>query len=266
MEINGPTRVYALLGDPVAHSLSPAMQNAAFRALGLEAVYVPIRCEPDRVPGLIAALTEAGGGGNVTVPHKAAAARAVVPADGEPLAACNTFWARDGAAVGATTDSAGILAGLGRLEATTDRPWLVIGTGGSALAFLDAARTRGAAVAVRSRSTERAAAFLDRARAMGVEVAEPGGCGVVVNATPLGLSKHDRLPLEPDAAPEAGVALDLLYARGGTPWVRAMRAAGRRAADGREVLLAQGAGAFRHWFGIEAPLEVMRAALRRALD
>src|SRR4029079_18368389 len=78
--IDGSTRVYALLGDPVAHSLSPAMQNAAFRALGLPAVYVPLRCESAGVPALLRALTAAGGGGNVTIPHKEVAAGA-----GDPL-------------------------------------------------------------------------------------------------------------------------------------------------------------------------------------
>ena len=100
--IDGSTRVFAILGDPVAHSLSPAMQNAAFRVLGLKAVYVPIRCAPDDVPGLVRALSRAGGGGNVTVPHKETAARAVDRP--QPLVnrldACNTFWSENGASVG----------------------------------------------------------------------------------------------------------------------------------------------------------------------
>ena len=75
--ITGSTRVFAILGDPVAHSLSPVMHNAAFRALGIQAVYVPFACTAEDVPPLILALARAGGGGNVTVPHKEAAARAV---------------------------------------------------------------------------------------------------------------------------------------------------------------------------------------------
>ena len=77
----GRTRVFALLGQPVAHSLSPAMQNAAFRVLGLDAVYVPLPCAAEHVPVLMAALAAAGGGGNVTVPHKAIAAKAVDATD-----------------------------------------------------------------------------------------------------------------------------------------------------------------------------------------
>ena len=107
--IDGSTRVFAILGDPVAHSLSPAMQNAAFRVLGLQAAYVPSRCTPDDLPGLLRALSRAGGGGNVTVPHKEPAARrgrSSQPA-AERLGACNTFWGEDGASVGDNTDVAG---------------------------------------------------------------------------------------------------------------------------------------------------------------
>ena len=117
--IDGSTRVFAILGDPVAHSLSPAMQNAAFRVSGLKAVYVPLRCAADDLPGLLRALSRAGGGGNVTVPHKEAAARAVDRCEpaADRLGACNTFWGEDGACVGDNTDVAGVLAALDDLEA-----------------------------------------------------------------------------------------------------------------------------------------------------
>ena len=96
--IDGSTRVFAILGDPVAHSLSPAMHNAAFRVLGLRAVYVALRARPDDVPGLLRSLSRAGGGGNVTVPHKELAARAVDRPHPmvERLGACNAFWGEDG--------------------------------------------------------------------------------------------------------------------------------------------------------------------------
>ena len=107
--IDGSTRVFAILGDPVAHSLSPTMHNAAFKALGLAATYVPLRCAAQDVPQFMRVLAMAGGGGNVTVPHKEIAARSV---DGPSarvrlLGACNTFWADDGAVCGDNTDVAG---------------------------------------------------------------------------------------------------------------------------------------------------------------
>ncbi|MGH7525710.1 MAG: shikimate dehydrogenase family protein, partial [Gemmatimonadales bacterium] len=154
--IDGTTRVFALLGDPVAHSLSPAMQNAAFRALGLPAVYVPLRCSTDDVPPLVRALTRAGGGGNVTVPHKETAAAAVDRCleSAEIAGACNTFWGEDGRSMGDNTDVTGVLVALKGLDAPSG-PWLVAGTGGGARAAVIAAGRRGAAVAISSRSEQR---------------------------------------------------------------------------------------------------------------
>jgi len=100
------TRVFALLGNPVSHSRSPLLHNAAFAAAGLDAVYVALRCAPDDVRGLLRGLAMAGGGGNVTVPHKAAAALALDWAEAEVAltGACNTFWLVDGQVCGANTD------------------------------------------------------------------------------------------------------------------------------------------------------------------
>jgi shikimate dehydrogenase len=260
--IDGSTRVFAILGDPVAHSLSPAMQNAAFRVLGLKAVYVPIRCIPEDVSGLLRALCRAGGGGNVTVPHKEAAARAVDRREPivDRLGACNTFWGEDGACVGDNTDVAGVLAALDELEAPAGA-WLVLGTGGGARAAVGAARARGATVAVGSRSADRRRRFEEWVVSQGVRVSEAAACAVLINTTPLGLAASDPLPLSRPPA-SATVALDMVYVGGDTPWVRAMRAAGLRAGDGRVMLVAQGAAALERWFpGTHAPVEVMRAAV-----
>lgn len=270
MRTGGSTRVFAILGDPVAHSLSPAMQNTAFRVMGLDATYVPLRCSAEDLPSLMTSLAKAGGGGNVTIPHKTAAAHAV----GRPSAwvraidACNTFWSEgtDAPVTGDNTDIEGILAALDRLDAP-DGPWLLAGTGGSSRAVAAAARERGAALAVMSRDTTRGLQFAGWAQsALGLRVAEPGECRVLINATPLGLGKGDRDPISAEAAPDASVALDLVYGRGETAWVRRCRDRGLRTADGREVLVRQGAAAFSRWFPKkQAPLEAMRAAVHAAL-
>ena len=260
------TRVFALLGDPVAHSLSPAMHNAAFRVLGLRAVYVPLRCAEADLPALIGALCRAGGGGNVTVPHKEAAARAVDRRRPllERLGACNAFWGENGSSVGDNTDVPGLLSALDALAAPPGS-WLVIGTGGGARAAVGAALERGAAVAVSSRLDERRRDFEAWAREQGAGVTDPVECETVINTTPLGLAAGDPLPLS--TPPRcAVVALDMVYARGETPWTRAMRAAGLRAADGRTMLVAQGAASLERWFpGVQAPAEVMRAAVDAGL-
>jgi len=265
MDIGGSTRVFALLGDPVAHSLSPRMQNAGFRALGIDAVYVPIRCQADELSELMTSLARQGGGGNVTIPHKVAAAR-VLSNGGPTLSLCNTFWGREGKVAGGETDSGAILSVLQSLGGF-GRQWLLLGTGGSAHAALLAAKRAGARIAVRSRSVEHREQLEAEARAEGIEAGEAVQCDVVLNCTPLGLQAGDPLPVEPDAVPGCKVALDLVYRRGETDWVRAMRAAGRVAADGRGILLEQGAAAFELWFpDRSAPREVMGAALRSALE
>lgn len=265
MRIGGSTRVYALLGDPVSHTMSPCMHNAAFTALGLDAVYVAIRCDVLELPGLMRTLARNGGGGNITVPHKQAAARVLAEAGVNVPAGANTFWGMNGALQGAETDSAGILSALRRLG-VLDGKWCVVGTGGSAMAALQAARAAGAQVAVRSRTAERAERFMERARAAGVPAAVPEECTLIINCTPLGLHDTDPLPVPLEEVPPGLLALDLVYRPGGTKWVQALRARGVRASDGREVLLGQGTAAFERWFPQHrAPVEVMRAALRRAL-
>lgn len=267
MRVSGTTRVFALLGRPVAHSLSPRMHNAAFAALGLDAVYVALDAEAAAVPDLMRALAAAGGGGNVTVPHKAVAAGAVSRMVAGPATACNTFWGEAGRLVGANTDVEGIRGALARLGAADAPAWLILGTGGSATAAAAAAGSVGARIAVRSRSAERAAAFRAQARGLGAGEAGVGECTVAINATPLGLGDGDPLPLDAGDAPGVRFALDLVYRRGETAWVRAMRQRGARAADGREVLVRQGAAAFALWFpGRTAPLDIMRAAVHDGLD
>ena len=100
------TRVFALLGDPVAHSLSPILQNAAIKRARVDATYVALRCGPHHLPGLLQGLARAGGGGNVTIPHKGTAAATVDAPSRRVRAtgACNTFWLRRGRVHGENTD------------------------------------------------------------------------------------------------------------------------------------------------------------------
>jgi shikimate dehydrogenase len=265
--ITGRTRVFAILGDPVAHSLSPVMQNAAFTALGLPAIYVPLRCSATDLPSLMRGLGRAGGGGNVTVPHKEAAAGTVDVCRelAQSLDSCNTFWNEDGRTIGDNTDVEGVLQALHQLEVIR-APWFVAGTGGGARAAVAAAREHGVAVAVRSRNPDRQARFEGWMTARGVAVAPAADCRVLINSTPLGLRPDDPLPTEPGRFPRAEIVFDMVYAPGETAWVRAMRPTVRRAGDGRSMLVAQGAAAFERWFPTKpAPVEIMRAAVNAGL-
>jgi shikimate dehydrogenase len=271
VEISAKTRLLAVLGDPVEHSLSPTMHNAACRALGLDAVYVALRCSPATVPAVLAACAAVGAAGNVTLPHKEAAERCVARKTDlcARVGACNTFWSERGELVGDNTDVAGVLAALRHLGADSAERWLLIGTGGAARAVAVAAADARAALHVLSRDAARARQFAEWACSRGAEaVAARGDVApeVAINATPLGLKESDPLPLDSSRASRLRVALDLVYAPGETRWVRTLRAAGVRAQDGREMLVQQGVAAFTRFFPQSVPpVEVMRAAVGRAL-
>jgi len=272
VEISAKTRLFMVIGDPVAHSLSPAMHNAAFRALGLDAVYVALRVPADSLRQVLAMQAATHGGGNVTVPHKEAVERSITRKTDvcKRVGACNTFWTEDGSLMGDNTDVAGIKAALARIGAAGTRArWLVVGTGGSARAAAAAAADWGATLFVRSRDPARAKSFATWANGIGATVSAATGpveIDVAINATPLGLTGHDPLPVDVNHIPGAKHALDLVYGRGETRWVHALRERGIQASDGREMLVQQGAAAFARFFpDSTAPTEVMRAAVQRAL-
>lgn len=268
------TRLFCLLGDPVAHSLSPTFQNAALRDADIDAVYVALRCDAQSVAPLIRALCRGGGGGNVTVPHKTIAAEciqhptAVVMRTG----VCNTFWGEDGAIHGDNTDVAGFSHGAAQLLPTLEGiSALIVGSGGAASAAVYALVTaRARSITLLNRSPDRArtlAARLDEGRrtihvAPSLSALAGAAFDLVVNASPLGLRDDEPLPFDLSSLSDVGAAFDLVYRRDRpTPWVRHARKLGISAADGTEMLLGQGAAAFHCWFGSRPSLELLRAAI-----
>ncbi len=270
LRIRGSSRVLAVLGDPIAHSLSPEMHNAAIAGLGLDAVFIPLRVSRATLPVALDGCGALGIAGNITVPLKQAAAAHITHLT--PLAAAlgavNTFWIAGGALHGDNTDVVGLDETLAALDA--EPPWLVIGAGGSARAVAAVAARRGVPLLVNARTAERGGTFCTWARSLqgdpDVRPDDARPVGTVINATPLGLAPGDPHPLPAERWRAAAVALDLVYRPGETAWVRACRAGGLRAADGRGLLVAQGAHAFERFFpGVRAPRELMRAAVARAL-
>ncbi|MDE0081341.1 MAG: shikimate dehydrogenase [Gammaproteobacteria bacterium] len=270
--IGASTRLFAVLGDPVAHSLSPGIHNPAIEAAGMDAVYVALRCGAAEVSGLMRGLAVGGGGGNVTLPHKEAAA-AAVDEPSELVArtgACNTFWLEDGRLRGENTDVAGFRGAVSSLLGHTARGLrvLLLGAGGAARAAIVGLTLDGAAsVAISNRTESRArqlAAELGdgRARVLSPENGPEGlRFDLVVNSTSLGLRPDDPLPFDPSTSAPPGAVLDLVYRPGETALVRAARAHGIPAADGAEMLVRQGAQAFECWWRRPAPLEAMRRAM-----
>lgn len=270
MRVSANTRLLVILGDPVAHSLSPDMHNAACLGLGLDAVYVAWRAPAADLAATLAAFAAMGVAGNVTVPHKEAMERSLTRKTDicARTGACNTFWVEHGTLVGDNTDVPAIAAQVSALGANGGR-WLVLGTGGSARAVAIAAADAHAELLVKSRDRGRGRSFVEWAAGRGVraQVApEQLSADVVINATPLGLSPQDPLPIAPDAIAGLRVGLDLTYRPGETTWVQQLRAMGVTACDGRDVLVRQGTLAFTRFFpSAEPPIELMRAAVARAL-
>lgn len=274
MIVTAETRVLALLGDPVSHSLSPPIQNAACRESGADGVYVAVRCAADDLVGLMKGLSRAGGGGNVTIPHKEKAASLLDVASEavRRTGACNTFWGdEDGRVHGDNTDVAGFQRALKNfLGSTRDIRALLLGAGGAArAALMGLLEEEAEEVVIYNRSTERARAVArriggERARVVPLlSEVEGESFDLVVNATRLGLSSGDESPLDFELLGRAGAAMDLVYGPGTTPFAAAAEAAAVRATDGGDMLVQQGAVSFEQWWGREAPVAAMQEALRR---
>lgn len=275
--LTSATRLIALLGNPVAHSMSPVFQNAAFRAAGVDGTYLSLRCDPEVVPGLLRGIALAGGGGNVTVPHKEVAARSIDRGTQavHRTGACNTYWSEGSVVCGDNTDVVGI---SGAVRALLGGPpagarVLLVGGGGAASGALAALADEGAdEVVLLNRTAARARGLADRFADSGLRVAvatveaslPDGPFDLVINATPLGLHEGDALPTSARLLPRVRAAFDMTYRGGGTDWTIGLAAAGVPVVDGREMLLWQGVAAFERWWQIEAPMETMREAIYRS--
>jgi shikimate dehydrogenase len=255
-----------VLGWPVAHSRSPAMHNAALRAVGLsEWRYQRLPVSPELFAETVRALAGAGfAGANVTIPHKEAALALADEATeaARAIGAANTLTLAPGGAVAAdNTDAPGLLAALGDRRPASA---LVLGAGGSARAAAYALAHAGAAVSVWNRAPERARAL---AADLGVEAVDAAtGAEVLVNCTSVGLtdpsSTFKELPVKADSLGEYACVVDLVYRTGGTMLAREARRRGSQVIDGLEILVQQGALSFEGWTGRAAPVQVMREAAR----
>jgi len=248
-----------LLGDPVEHSLSPAIHNAAIAASGLSGTYAARRVDEEGVVTAFAELRSGRLSGlNVTMPHKVLAAKLCdrLDSDAERAGSVNTVYMADGEVQGLSTDIGGIRDVWSAFPPSG--PVLVIGAGGAAAAACVALGDRALYAAARRPGTVR-----DMATRLGLE---PGVIGwgvpvvgaVVVNCTPLGM-RGEELPEGVVAL--AGGILDMAYGSGTTPAVEKLQKRGEPTVSGLDLLLAQAARSFSVWTGLPAPLKAMRAAV-----
>lgn len=274
------TGLVGVFGWPVGHSISPAMHNAALRALGLDWVYLPLAVEPVRLQEAVLGLRALGFmGANVTIPHKVAIAAFMdeLSAEAQAVGAVNTVIVREGRFLGHNTDAVGFLGDLAAAGySPAGRTAAVLGAGGAARSVVYALARAGAPVRVWNRSAEHARRLLvdldphvpSGLMSMAESVADAlDSADLVVNATSVGMKGGPPgSPLPEGVRLRAGMtAYDLVYTPQATPFLRQARAAGAQAIGGLGMLVRQGAEAFTIWTGLEAPVAVMERAARRAL-
>ena len=264
-----PSRL-VLLGSDVGSSLSPTFQRAALAAAAIPLSYDAVDVKPENLLTAIDEIRRANIAGNVTRPHKPAFHDAcdILSPIAQRVGAVNTFWVKDGSLCGDNTDVDGFdLAARELLTGKTEGvEALVLGAGGAAAAVLAAMeRWPSARAVIVSRNRSKASRLATRYS--GVATIEPdagraaGHSGLIVNATPVG--QHDDLfPLDPALIRRETAVMDLVYRRGETAWVRALRANGNAVRDGMTMLLEQGALSFSRWFGMDPDRKAMRESLR----
>jgi shikimate dehydrogenase len=280
MNIRGTTQVFGILGHPVEHSLSPVMQNAAFRALGMDAVYVPFAVAPDRLAEAIAGLRGLGVCGvNVTIPHKEKIMPFLDEIDRKAriIGAVNTVVNRDGRLIGYNTDETGLIKSLARdLDFhPKGRRVLLLGAGGASRAALVALAEMGARwIGIANRTRKKAEDLVDSFRDIftGTDFAVVGldqselaevcpSVDLVLNGSAIGMKGEVFEQIPWACLGGSTVIYDIVYRRPVTPLVATARELGYRAADGLGMLIAQGEDAFRIWTGQPSPEGVMGEAI-----
>jgi shikimate dehydrogenase len=271
----------AVLGHPVSHSRSPAMQNAALEVLGLAGrwSYEALDFEPAEFAERTGELPgQDFVGANVTIPHKGAALGLADEASetAERIGAANTLTFLQGTIRAENTDATGLLAALpGSVEGRTG---LILGAGGSARAAVWALAEQGVSVSVWNRTPDRADELVrelamsgaatpaeGRLRAVTGEQVRANEYGLIVNCTAIGMRDEDpfqHLPLDPERFGRGIIVVDLVYAGSESRLTREARGRGATGVEGLEVLVRQGAESLRIWTGMDPPLDVMRKAAK----
>jgi len=274
MNIDARTKVVGLLGHPVEHSLSPAMQNAAFAEMGLNYCYVCLPVRPEMLGRAVAGLRALSfAGANVTVPHKEAVMPLLDELDGEAsfIGAVNTVVNRDGRLSGYNTDGRGFMKSLEEEGISVDgERILVVGSGGAARAICYYLSEKAAEVRLfdvdYAKAGKLALDLASRGRNVrainqleGLEEA-----AIVINATPLGLKESDPLPFDVRGLRTGQTVVDLIYRE--TSLLREAAKQGLRGLSGLGMLLWQGVLASELWTGRMPPHDVMRKALLQAIS
>lgn len=275
MDITGKTRICGIIGDPVEHSMSPAMHNAAFEELGLDNVYVPFAVKPERLAEAVAGLRALNVTGfSVTIPHKVAVIPLLDSLDplAEKIGAVNTVVNSNGQLRGFNTDVGGFTRSLEESGvAPAGKKTVVLGAGGASRAVSYALAGMGAVLTIvcRKEGTDRAAFIAslikeDFNREITITESEGGykalhGAELLVNTTSVGMAPFTgETPVPAASLGKIPVVYDIVYNPLQTLLLQDAQKTGAKTISGVEMLVWQGALAFEKWTGCEAPLELMR--------
>ncbi|MCC5847091.1 MAG: shikimate dehydrogenase [Verrucomicrobia bacterium] len=282
--VNGRTRPFAVLGHPIAHTLSPVMHNAALRALGMNAIYLAFDVKPEDLIEVLRSMGRMGFGGvNLTIPHKEVAFRGVDHLEETAIRAgsVNTIVFReDGSLEGHSTDGYGLTQAVKEAfeKSFENAEVLILGCGGAGRAAALEASERGAArIRLANRNPERAEKLAQElyvelpltaihvASAWPPPPEETRSADLLLNSTALGMKPDDDPLLTPDHFHPGQALLDMTYVHRETPMMKVAREAGAASANGLGMLLHQGVRSFEIWTGTTPPLDPMRAALRETI-
>lgn len=268
--IDSGTRLYGLLGHPVSHSLSPVMHNAAFRAAGLNAVFLAF--DTQDVEGFVRALRALPmGGASVTMPHKSAVIQWLDTMDpiAERIGAVNTVVNCDGRLKGYNTDGIGALRALKAVTDLSGKRCLMIGAGGAARAIGHVLVQEGVDLIVTNRTAERGMNLARslKCRFVPLEKGRLGEAELVVQATSVGMAPQDPPgPITLDGLQEGTVVMDAVYNPPHTRFLKRAAEQGCVVVDGLSMFVQQGVEQFRLWTSKEPPADVMRGAVAEALS
>jgi shikimate dehydrogenase len=269
MIIDQHTKLYGVIGDPLSHSLSPAMHNAAFLGRDLNAVYLAF--ETKDIQGCVRAMKAFGMKGmSVTLPYKSAVIPLLDEMDAlaEKIGAVNTIVNQGGHLVGYNTDAKAALDALEQKVELSGKTCLIIGAGGAARAIGFILKEHDVSIAISNRSRER-----------GKNLASSLGCpfvplnnveeiqvDVLIQATPVGMYPgHDRSIISGRGLREGMLVMDIVYNPAETKMLKVARDKGCITVSGLDMLIFQGAEQFRLWTGLEAPLDDMIVAVKKTL-
>jgi shikimate dehydrogenase len=269
LEITQRTALCGILLHPAAHTRSPAMHNAAFAALGIDAVYLAFDVAPNQLRDAIVGARALGVRQlAISIPHKESVIEYLdeVEVTARQIGAVNTITRRGDRLVGSNTDWIGAVRALEQERELDGCDAVVLGAGGTARAVVYGLVARGARVTVLNRTRERAVSLADElhaARAGALEELRDTPCDVLVNTTSVGL-RSDASPVAAEALPPGALIMDAVYDPEQTRLLRDAAARGARARSGKWMLIQQAAEQLRLWTGRDAPIDVMAKAFEGA--